>query len=71
MQIIAAAGLLALGIMASQSARADTSGAALQGQRHRRHHRLFDGDPDRCAPGRGRSLRALRQGGEIPRGAGL
>src|SRR6478752_743638 len=46
-------------------------GACVQGQRYRRYHRLFDGDPDRCAPARGRSLRRLRQGGEIPRRAAL
>src|SRR6185437_4289138 len=43
-------------------------GATVQGQRYRRYHRLSAGFADGCPAARGRSLRLLRQGGEIPVG---
>ena len=68
MRMIGAASLVAMcGMLACAPARAE-SGAAVQGQRYRRHHRLSAGLADGCPPARGRSLRVLRQGGEIPRG---
>src|ERR1700756_1251126 len=41
--------------------------ASGQGQRYRRHYCLFGGPAGGCPPDRGRSLCALRQGGEVPR----
>src|SRR4051794_37765899 len=51
--------------------RAGRYRAAVQGQRHRRHHRLRAGDAIRRQADRGGALRALWQGRKIPRRASL